>query len=411
MLKEAHVGKIAFPPRHESISWASSLITFSCIVVGTAPTKLGYLFRSGIILTPLLLILFALVSYFNNYLFVKLGCHYQAFTFDQIWIASFGKKTSFIPTFISVSVVILVDMFYTQIMVQSLKDLNVKLFQFNPRFYVFLTDYWLLGFFASVILISPFVFSTSLPFLSQTMKFKFTLIIIFIIIMFTEFILRVQKYGFDPNHEISFFNFDKTLIKVFGSLSTAFLVFPLAWPSIQHVKNATEKDLYKLFMCQVILCFFIYFIMGAISYLTFFKENVGGNVFDYYSHKWLQTTSYVLLCIFYLFTIPLIINPSRYLLLNSFYQLQDIPLSIWYMVGLSIQIIGVALSASNTAFGRILGIILDAFSPFLLCIIPSILSLKTYGKSSKTLYILSILDLILGIILCILLILLNIISF
>ena len=286
MILESHTEKPAFPARLESVSWFHAFIIITCIAIGTAPSKIGYCFRNGVILTPLISASVALITFYNMFLFVKVGCRFQVYTFEQMWTCTFGSQLVLIPAFISIISSISINMYYTQISVQCLTD---SLTILAPNLSTIFTDYWFLSFIVSLILVLPFIFNKSLRNLALSLTIKLGILIVFIICMVIEFVLRYLKDGFNPNHQLNFFKFDKNLISAFSSLVTQYLVSPIAWPSIQHVKNATQSQLVSIFLWQGIFCFTIYMTMGFFTYFTFFDEHQGGIVFQYYSNKLLHT--------------------------------------------------------------------------------------------------------------------------
>ena len=184
MILDSHSEKPAFPVRIESLSWTDSLIVFLCIAVGTAPSKIGYSFQNGIIFTPIVSACVAGITFYNMVLFIKVGCRFQVFTFEQMWTALFGSRFVFFPAFCSTSTSIFVNMYYIRIIVTCIQDALHLLFSNLDSFVV---DYWFLSYITCFLFIIPFILSKNLSFIGKILKLK--LVALFLIICFMSLLL------------------------------------------------------------------------------------------------------------------------------------------------------------------------------------------------------------------------------
>lgn len=387
--------------RSDSYSPAESIITIISIAVGTGPTKLGYIYRCGIILGPLLSIIFGAITMYNCWIFCVLAGAVKASTFDEIWAKIYNKPTSTISTTVAVAVSVLVMMFYFDFISSSVISLFEIYFPNIPQ--IFLVNYTIL-IIVALTLEMFFVFTHNLRVITSVMKFKMFIIAYLIFIIIYKFCSTVIKEGFDPKHQLVYFNFHHNFVSTCGSLFTFYLSFPIAWPGLNNFKENSVKSLVKTFSLATIILFVIYNVMGIFSYFTFFNQNEGGIVFDYYENGWLKTTGYLSLIVSNILSIPFVMNPGRYLLIKQAFPIQDIPKNIWIFIGICEVIISLFISTTYTKFGTVLWIICDAFTPIILCVIPSLLFMKFFGKKHPLHFVLCIIDFIIGIVFTVILV-------
>ena len=142
--------------------------------------------------------------------------------------------------------------------------------------------------------------------------------------------------------------------------------------------------------------------MGTFSYLTFFDENTGGVILDYYpsntkTNQVLMLVSHIFVFIYIMFTIPVVLNPSRYIILNYINKKDEFPLEIWSLIGITLSLISLLLANFPDKITDIIYNIADILTLSLLFIFPPILYLKGYGKSNKLHLVGAILEIILGV--------------
>lgn len=119
-----------------------------------------------------------------------------------------------------------------------------------------------------------------------------------------------------------------------SSLTFAYLFYLFAWPGLRHSKNPTQKNLSNTFYATIGICYLLYSLMGTLSCLSFFDENTGGIILEYYSDK--KTSDQILLIfghivtfIYISLTIPIVFNSVRYILLNTLHKEDQFPKDVW----------------------------------------------------------------------------------
>lgn len=347
--------------------------------IGTGMLKLGYVFRCGAMLSCIVNTILGLLSLYGLYIYVEAASFWRQPTFETMWIKAFGYASSIISFIISYVSAVLVMMFYIQFVAQSIQSIINEFWEVNQ---VVTDNYTIMGI-ASVLCFIPICFVSSPKTVAKLCYVAIVCIVYLSIHTIYWFVWHVNEYGFDPNGQLAFFRFDDTLANCFSSLSTAYLIAPVAFPGIQHVRNPTPRRLMRVFTLMIATCYILYTVLGLSSYFTFFDENEGGLILDYYPQTWYVTSAKVAITILMILSIPMVLNPSRFVTINMIWPCDHYPKAVWVAVGIVTYFFAVFCAFLDEPWATILSVTCDSFSPLLLFVVPSVLFLKGYKTSRK----------------------------
>ena len=128
--------------------------------------------------------------------------------------------------------------------------------------------------------------------------------------------------------------------------------------------------------------------MGTISSLTFFDENTGGIILDYYptdskKNELLLIIGHIFTFVYIMLTVPVVLNPARYILLNIINRKDTFPKDIWSLIGITLSLISLTLANAPADISDIIFIITDLLTLALLFIFPPVLYLRAYRTKNK----------------------------
>lgn len=321
------------------------------------------------------------LSLYGLFLYVEAAAFWRHPTFETMWSKAFGYRSSFISFIISYISAVLVAMFYIQFVAQSLQSI---LYEFIPGSEGgLLTNNYVITGIVSVLCFIPICFVSSAKTIAKLCYVAIVCIVYLTIHTLYWFVWHVREYGFDPNKQIAFFRFDDTLVNCFSSLSTAYLIAPVAFPGIQHVGCATPRRLTRVFTLMILACYVLYTVMGLSSYLTFFDENEGGLILDYYPKSWYVTSAKFAITVLMILSVPMVLNPARFVTINMVWRHDNYPKEVWITVGIVTYFLAVFCAFLDEPWATVLSVLCDAFSPILLFVLPSVLFLKGYKATRK----------------------------
>ena len=361
--------------------------------IGAGCLRLGYAFRSGIILSIIINFIFASLTYCVLMIFLRTGSYFKISTFDGIWEHLFGRKTVWISTFVSCIVGIYFCISYSKTLSSTLSDI-IGTFVNSENL---IKDGLTTGLLTLGVFLLPICYINKLKYIVVFCYIAIFCMFFFLVCVIYQFIDQVKRDGFDPNHQLAYFRFDSSIGNCIATFSTSYLIFPLAFPSFSHLKYSSFNQWKKIFLAMISFCFIYYSLMGIFCYLTYFDENEGGLIIIYYDiSNALRIVYNIGVFLLIVFSVPMFMNPARFLLLNLFYSTEDIPHSSWFFTGVSIAFIGLVVAHLSDSIYNIITYITDAITIVVLFLIPSFLYLKTFGYSDKFYGILSTFLLLVG---------------
>lgn len=383
--------------------------SFCCLnsVIGTGALQLGSTFTSGLAFTHILNIFVALVSLYSLKLYVLSASIFHESTFEEIWAVTFPKCTIFIPALCSVILSITNVMSYlTFLQGSAISILTMIILLINENSQETINKInefkFLIGFLIVVVFCVPTSISSNLRFVVMSSFISVSFFLCIIIYVIIRFSIIVSDKGFDPNHRIKAVDLKDHISSSISSLTYAYLFYPFAWPGLRHSKNPSQKNLSITFYTVISVVFILYTIMGTFSYLTFFDENTGGIILDYYpyhtqSEKIQLIIGHIITFIYILLTIPIVLNSARYILLNCIHKKDEFPLEVWAPVGITMSLVSLILANIADNISNVIYIISDILTLIQLFIFPPLLYLRGFGTRNKLHFIGSILEIALGI--------------
>ncbi|KAK8897992.1 hypothetical protein M9Y10_000237 [Tritrichomonas musculus] len=400
-----HEEKLIFP-HHGSLNFPEFVACFLNSMIGTGVLRLGSAFNSGIIFTHILNIFIAVISFYSLKLFVLAASCYHESTFEEVWSVAFTRKLMFIPAICSIlssfSNIMSYLGYLQSSLVQIISYIILLVNKDGQDIIRSMEQYSILfGLVIFIVLCVPASISTDLKFVVITSFISLAFFFCLLIYVIVRFCVMVSRDGFDPNHRFKLFDVKDNISSGISSLTYAYLFYPFAWPGLRHARNSTVKGLTNMFAATIIIAFILYSIMGTFSYLSFFNENTGGIILDYYPSD--TTTNEILLIIGHIFTfvyilltVPVVLNPARYILLNCINKRDSFPTEIWALIGITLSLISLFLANTPDRISDIIFIITDLLTLILLFIFPPIFYLRGFGTKNKLHFVGAIFEILIG---------------
>lgn len=388
--------KRLFKEYRYNINFFPMLLCLINAAVGRGIVSLGNAFRCGVFTSLILCTVIGIVSYYSMYFFIKAGAATHSGTFEDIWAATFGPRTIWICAFLSISRKFVTLKSYFSYIISTIISL-IKQYSNtdNVPWWALTNEFYLLIFI--VLFIIPFALTKSLKTVSVISAISCLCILYLLAVVIYYFVDSVKTNGFDPNKQIVYFSFDKKVSTCISSLMTAYLVYPLAYPGLNHLRHATVKRLNLLAITLIVILWALYYTFGILCYLSLFDTNTGGAILSYFKKRPLKTVSEVVQMLMIATTIPIVISPMRYIMINIYVKVTTIQYAIWVVVGIIIGLIGIVLIGAQGDFSTYLGFASDVLAPVVLWGLPAILYLKACGRQNMFHFIGAIFTICLGI--------------
>lgn len=368
-----------FPEYKYNIREDELLVCFINAAVGTGILKLGSAFRAGVITSLILTVVIGILSYYSMWFFLKASTKTLAGSFEEIWKVLWGKRFIWFCAFLSIIRKINTLKGYFSFISETITNLisvaagTLPWWASNKLFLVSIL---------CVVFVVPLAFCRTLRVVVITSQISCVCILVLFGIVIYYFAIGVKTDGFDPNHEMVLFGPGNNVVSCLSSLMTAYLIYPLAYPGFNHLKNASYNKLNRISIVQTVIVGLLNYAFGLVNYLTLFESNTGGLILSYFPQGPVRIVGEIALVLMILFTIPVVISPIKYIILNCIATVRTIQYWIWIYLGIIIGVLCVFLSAVSGEISTYLGIISDILSPIVLYIIPTSLYLKACGKES-----------------------------
>lgn len=383
---------------------------FCCLnsLIGTGVLRLGSAFASGLLFSHVLNILIAIVSLYSLKLYVLSASCFHESTFEEIWSATFSRTTVIIPAICSIlsSISNIVSyLSFLQGSVVTILSMIIKMALDNTEATINNIEKYtfLIGIMIVFVVCVPISFSNNMRLIFQLSIVSVSCFLFILIYVIIRFFLIISKNGFDPNKRFKLVDFNSHISGSISSFTFAYLLYPFAWPGLRHSKNPTPRNLSKTFYVTIGACYVLYSLMGTFSYFSFFDENTGGIILDYYpsdtiTDQILLIIGHIATFIYIMLTIPNVLNSARYILLNTLHKKDEFPKDVWVPIGIMISFISLVLANITSGISNYIFIVRDLLTLVQLFIFPPIFYLRGYGTKNKLHFVCSILELILGVV-------------
>jgi amino acid permease len=369
-----------FPQNRNMLNSVDAVAVLLNIAIGTGWLRLGYGWRCGVLVAGFITVLFAVLSYYAIWMYIKAIALTKQPTFEEIWVVLYNKPTSYFVFACSMITTISCVMFY----IQFLHGYIITLVRtFYPQLSELFDQYILTGSIITFFFVTPSSFIERHNTLAILSYIKLTCVLVITAGVLFWLFNGIQQYGFDPNGQMVMYRLDKHLIACVSSLLTAYNIVPLAWPSPGDIKNATEKSLKITFLVVFLIMFIVYLCVGMSSYFCFFDSNEGELLLNLFPDHAITVVMKICLIISLTLSCPILFNHGRRLVISSVVGTHAKWNSTsWFCIGFLVAI-------TSFIFGEVTGppydaicFIADTVNPFMVFIIPSLLYLKGYGLKS-----------------------------
>ena len=345
------------------------------IAIGTGWLKLGYGWRCGEILSTILALIFAFLSYYAIWMFIEVISVIRKPTFETIVEAKWNKTVAFVVLAFSLVETIVGVMF----VLEFIKDYFLILLSNYIEVPDLLQNYIISAGIATVLCILIGCLIVNIRMLAIYSYIQNCCVIFIICGCIYWCIALNKKNGFDSQKQMKYFEFNKQAISLISSLLTAYLIVPLSYPSPEHVKNATVPLLKKIFGTVFIVLAVVYVLMGSVSYFTFFDNNEGDLLLDLYPKCLLTTCMEFVLLIAMVLHYPVIFNSRRQLIvamiIGPFKKADNV---VWIFLGFITALLAYIIGALPEITYTLVCLACDFASSILLFIIPGILYLSVF---------------------------------
>ena len=389
-------------PKKTQLNTVQMVFHYACVAIGTGVLSLGSSFKCGFILATIVNLFFALTSFLSLVLTTYAAVAIKAPTNPEIFAQSISK-TFLVPfTIINALSPSLCVIFYLQYVQSSIQDM-INTFTSNAGVWA---NPYMISLYVFIVIILPLLLIKNFRHLSILIALKSTFIALIGVVVIYYFVYYYLQRGFDPNHQIAYFRSGSQFTSAVLNFATAYLIQPVAAPSIDYLKSGSRRSIIKMFFWTITLVFFVYTVFGLFEYFTFFDENTGDIITSYYPDTWIRKLANILLTFIMSFSVVLVINPPRYVMIKTIAPgTQSFNKAIWISFGCIIFVAGFVLTTASGMILTIVGILLDFTAPINLYFVPSMLYLATcYKDKSIPLIIGAIFNIIVSIVLLTLLV-------
>lgn len=375
-------------------------------IIGTGALRLGSAFNSGILFTHIFNIFVALIGFYSIELYVFSAAYFHESTFEEIWSAAFSRSTVLIPAFCSIVAAIANVMSYFSFLQDSVVTIVSMLFKLmykNPEENLIKIKNFrfLIGILIEIVFGIPICLSNNLRVVVVISYISIIFFLVILVYVVARFFIMISKEGFDPDHRFKTVDLKDHISGSISSLTFSYLCYPFVWPGPRHIKNPSVNNLSKVFAVAIGTSYVLYSIMGTFSYLSFFDANSGDIILEYYPNttktdQILLIFGHIVTFVYILFTIPIVMNSSRYILLNALHKKDEFPVDVWGPTGITLSLMSLVLANVTEQVSDYIYIISDLLTLILLFIFPSIFYLKAFKTKKIIHFIGSIFMLILG---------------
>ena len=385
---KAHVGQMT----------TSQLVKhYCCIAIGSGILTVGSSYKCGIILGTITNFFFAFTTFLSLALTALASIATKCPTNPEIFSHSISTKFVIPFTIFNMLPMFIHTITHLQFVQSSLIDTLSRLAHINSQLWAF-HDY-MIALYAFIIIIFPCLLIRNFINLQPFIKIKWIFIILIGAVVIYYFVFSIIKSSFNPNNQLVLFRTGDEFTSAILNFAVAYMFQPIAAPSIDVLEKGTKKSIIKMFFYTVLTTFIVFTLFGVVEYLTFFDDNMGDLITKYYPNSWPKYTANILLAIMMSFSVVLLINPQRYVIIKTIAPgTNKLSYKIWTYCGLLIFLLAFFLTTAEETIAIILNIILEFTTPINLYLVPSILYLASCMKERSKLWItIAIFNILIGI--------------
>jgi amino acid permease len=330
-------------------------------IIGVGLLGIPYCFRAGIFLNALIILLISGASYFSFIILIDISVStHHPIDFSRYMRASFAADLRWIP-----HLVMFVTFFGFAILhLQAACSLIQSCLAEISNVPAWCSNRWFLICVPGVLIGFPLMLVRSVRGFSNVSLLTCLLIALYVVHSAVYLIIGIDKKGFDPEHQIRYFEFNEFVIPALSIQAFAFACHPMIGPTLSRLIEPTRERQYKTMTIVAAGASACYLLGGLLPYLTLFDHILDPVVFVYYPQG--QTFTVVeklLYSVFLVFTTPLILFSAR-LGLNELLFGTEFTRLRWCVVGILTMtatiILAVTVTSLSTMFGLVGGVTCNA---------------------------------------------------
>jgi sodium-coupled neutral amino acid transporter 4 len=242
---------------------------------------------------------------------------------------------------------------------------------------------WFVVFIPAIALVLPFLFLKKIDRLSFIGTVGTFLIALYLVHSIVYLGIGVHNEGFDPNHEIKWFTFNRYIITALSIQAFAFHCHPIIGPAIERLKNPTRVRQYILMGLVLIGAGIAYFVGGLLPYLTLFEKIEEPMIFSFYPVGQMFTIiTKALYALFLIISNPQLLFSIRKETIRMIFRRE---IGYWPYVGIGIALMTLAciLACAVDSIGVMFDFIGGVGCTLLIYILPAIFYLRICKGEGK----------------------------
>jgi sodium-coupled neutral amino acid transporter 10 len=303
------------------------------IIIGIGMLSIPYCFRSGIITNTLILLVVGLAAFLSFVLLIDAALTgHVTIEYAKLIGQAFGQKLEWIPNLLIFSGFFGVGVLHLQysyfMVLAVLQEVAVTV---DLPSWAYNRPMWIFG--LAVVVDLPLTFIKTISKFSKVSVATCFLIFLYLVHSAIYLGIGVHDSGFDPEHEVRYFELNNFFVTAIAVQAFAFNCHPTVGPTLARLINPTRSRQYRVLACVVIGAAVAYYIGGLLPYLTLRNRVSELIIFLCYPTGQIFTIiTKGLYGVFLLITTPLILFSGRFCLAGLICR-KEIPVWQWQLMG------------------------------------------------------------------------------
>lgn len=366
-------------PTPETSSLFDSLQLLLNTAIGSGTLMVPYCYTSGVALSLLISLLFATIGYFTLNFMAESGYFARKYDYKGLFEHTFGRGKLWI-----VNVMILCVQFGASMIYCHWNGRLVpKLLGTDGRSDVLgNTRFWTI--IMAVCFSLPLVCLKSIHFLEKLAVVSTFTIILLIAHAGYYMIVHIHRDGFDPQHQMKWFDFNAAAITSLSVNSMAYNCHLNLFTALEHMKVPTVGRAKKLTGSTVGISYLLYNLFGIFTYFDLFKTIGRGSSLEYYDNRQVFTKITLAGIIFMLvLSVPLVIWAARKSVNSMVYKDTEPTTLRWITIGTLITLGSAGLAASSDNVILFFDVVGGFFTPTIIFFMPALFYIKNQRNEPK----------------------------
>lgn len=347
--------------------------------IGSGTLMVPYSYTSGIGMELVISLVFAFVAYMAMYFLIESSQYSNSYDYYGIFNSCYGPKYMWI---LNVSIFLVQFGTVTIYCLWNGRLLNHLINSSNPI--LGSNAFW--SFLIAAFLIFPLTVFRSISKLESFASISTFFIIMLIVHALYWMIRDIHDFGFDPQNEITAFNFRKyqVIISALSVNSMAFNCHLNLFSTLEHLNHCTRKRAHQLCAITVGVSFILYNCFGLFSYLDLFDNIGAGSSLEFYPNpNWLTKVTIIGVVIVLIVSSPLVIWAARISLINLIWKDKPATNRKWVLVGGTLLLLAAFLASSSEDVIFFFDIVGGFLTPTIEFVFPVLFFLKIQRGAPK----------------------------